>query len=304
MPDPAFTVAVTGSMGMIGSALVPYLMGRGHRVVRLVRRETKPPADGTTSMTWDPSAKSDAAAFAGIDALIHLAGANIAERRWNAERKRVILESRSIPTRRLAEAAAEWRPQVFLCASAAGYYGDRGDEELTEDSPPGTGFFPDVCKAWEAATEPARAAGVRTVNMRFGPVLNRKEGVLGKQLLPFKLGLGAVLGSGRQWISWIALSDAVAAIHHCLVTGAVDGPVNLVAPGPVRNREFTKTLGRVLSRPAFMWLPRFALRVLFGEIADEALLSSTRALPRKLLATGFTFAHPQLADALRFELQK
>jgi uncharacterized protein (TIGR01777 family) len=315
MPNATFTphtVLITGSRGLLGSELVPFLLARGHKVVRLVTGKvatpptTPPDDDGTKWRAWDPAERLPARlrrVVGDVDAVIHLAGDNVADGRWNDAKKRRIAESRTIPTRHIAEAIAalppDRRPKVFLCASAVGYYGSRGDETLTEDSPRGEGFFPDTCVAWEEATNPARDAGVRTANLRIGVVLSPKGGALGKQLLPFKLGLGAVLGSGKQWLPWITVNDVVGAIHHCLITEAVSGPVNVVGPNPVTNREFTKTLGRVLRRPAFFWLPRFALRLMFGQIADEALLASMKALPKKLQDTGFAFAHADLAAGLR-----
>jgi uncharacterized protein (TIGR01777 family) len=267
--------------------------------VRLVRGKIDADKDdGTRWLSWEPKAPLPPGTLDRVDAVIHLAGENVASRRWSEEQKKNILESRTIPTRHLAEAAAKAGVRVFLCASAVGFYGDRGNEVLTEDSPRGTGFFPETCAAWEEATSAARDSGLRVANLRIGVVLSAKGGALAKQLLPFKLGMGAVLGSGKQWIPWIAIDDVVGTIHHCMLTEAVRGPVNVVGPNPVTNREFTKTLARVLGRPAFMWLPRFALRAMFGQIADEALLASMHAVPRKLMDTGFTFRHAHLADAL------
>ena len=304
---PRLTVAVTGSRGLIGSALVPFLTTGGHRIVRLVTgRSQQPFDDGTGWVSWDPRAKPDPAIFDGIDAVIHLAGENVANGRWTAERKKRIVESRTGPTRAVADALAalpaDQRPKVFVCASAIGYYGSRGDELLTEESPRGTGFFPEVCQAWEDATEPARMAGIRTVNLRFGVVLSPRGGALGKQLPAFKSGLGASLGSGRQWVPWIGINDVVGAIHHGLMLDAVNGPVNLVSPNPVTNRVFTKTLARVLCRPAILRLPRFLLRALFGELADAGLLASLRAVPGKLAESGFEFEHSNLENTLRFVL--
>jgi hypothetical protein len=298
------TVVVTGSRGLIGSELVPSLLSRAHKVKRLVTGKVgTPPDDGTRWVPWDPHTKLDPSLFDGIDAVIHLAGENVASGRWTAAKKQEIVASRTIPTRNIAEAIAalpvERRPKAFVCASAVGFYGNRGDEVLTEDSPRGTGFFPDVCQDWEDATNPARDAGVRTVNLRIGVVLSPKGGALGKQLFAFKCGLGAVLGSGKQWVPWITVGDTIRAIHHCLTHETVSGPVNVVGPNPVTNRDFAKTLGRVLRRPAFFWLPRFALRLMFGQIADEALLASMKAVPKKLLDTGFAFGHTDLASALR-----
>jgi uncharacterized protein len=305
--SPRLAVAVTGSRGLIGSELVPFLTTGGHTVVRLVTGKAEPAFDdGTRWVNWTPRAKPEPALFAGLDAVIHLAGENVASGRWNAERKQRILESRTIPTRNIAEAlaalpAAE-RPRAFICASAIGYYGTRGEEVLTEESPPGDGYFPEVCRAWEAAAEPARVAGIRTANLRFGVVLTPKGGALGKQLAAFKAGLGAALGAGTQWVPWITIGDAVGAIHHCLMNSAIAGMVNVVAPNPVTNRDFTRTLARVLKRPALLRLPRFALRAAFGGLADEGLLASLRAVPKKLLDSGFAFQHTELSDALRFVL--
>jgi uncharacterized protein (TIGR01777 family) len=241
-----------------------------------------------------------------VDAVIHLAGDNVAEGRWSDAKKRRILESRTAPTRHIADAIAatppDRRPKAFICASAVGFYGTRGDEELTEESPTGTGFFPEVVRAWEAACEPARAAGVRFANLRIGVVLSPRGGALGKQLLPFKMGAGAVLGGGRQWLPWITVHDAVGAIHHCLMNEAIRGPVNLAAPNPATNGDFTKTLGRVLHRPTFLRLARPVLRAMFGELADEGLLASIRVLPARLLTGGFRFDHTDLESALRFLL--
>ena len=304
---PRLTVAVTGSRGLVGSELVPFLVTGGHKVVRLVTGQAKAPYDdGTTWRNWNPKEKPSPALFEGVDSVIHLASEGVATGRWNAAKKRRILESRTIPTRNLAEAIAALpsssRPSAFVCASAVGFYGNRGDEVLTEDSPAGTGFFPDVCKAWEEATAPARDAGIRTANMRIGVVLSPNGGALGKQLFAFRAGVGAVLGSGKQWLPWVTLNDTAGAIHHALMHDAVSGPVHVCSPNPATNREFTKTLGRVLRRPAFFWLPRVALRAMFGEIADEALLASMRAVPKKLLDTGFVFDHSELDPALRLML--
>jgi uncharacterized protein (TIGR01777 family) len=304
---PRLTVAVTGSRGTIGSDLVPFLTTGGHRVIRLLTGGATPAYDdGTKWVAWKPDAPLDPATFDGVDAVVHLAGDNVAEGRWTAAKKQKILDSRTVPTGHIAAAIAalpaDRRPKVFVCASAVGFYGDRGDEILTEDSAAGTGFFPDVARGWEGACAPARDAGVRTVNLRIGVVLSLRGGALAKQLLAFKTGAGAVLGSGNQWTPWITTNDLVGAISHALFTDALHGPVNAVAPNPVTNHAFTKTLGRVLHRPAVLWLPRVALRAMFGEVADEALLASMNARPAKLLAGGFRFDHPELEPALRFLL--
>ncbi|MFM8272071.1 MAG: TIGR01777 family oxidoreductase, partial [Gemmata sp.] len=276
-------------------------------VTRLLTGTAAPPYDdGTRWVGWSPTAPIAPDALEGADAVVHLAGDNVASGRWSAAKKRQILESRTVPTRAVARSLAALpaarRPKVLVSASAVGFYGTRGDAELTEDSPAGTGYFPDVSKAWEDACAPARDAGIRVVNLRLGVVLTPKGGALGKQLFAFKAGGGATLGSGTQWTPWVTIGDVVGAIHHALMTDALSGPVNAVGPNPVTNRTFTKALGRVLSRPALLWLPRPALLAMFGELADAALLASTRAKPAKLLATGFAFDHPDLEPALRFLL--
>lgn len=307
LPAP-LKVAVTGSRGLVGSDVVSFLLGGGHTITRLVSGEFGAPNDGTAWVRWHPKGALDPDVLAGHDAVIHLAGDGIASGRWSAAKKAKILDSRATPTRHLAEAIAALpegqRPKVFVSASAVGVYGDRGDEVLTEDSPAGTGFLADVCKAWESAAEPAARAGVRVVHPRIGVVLTPKGGALRPQLLPFKMGAGAVLGGGKQWLPWITLNDLVGVLHECAVNGSLRGPVNACAPNPVTNREFTKTLGRVLRRPAFFWLPRFALRAMFGEVADAAMLASLRGVPSKLAAAGFAFDHPELEPALRFLLGK
>jgi uncharacterized protein (TIGR01777 family) len=304
---PRLTIAVTGSRGLVGSELVAFLTTGGHRVVRLVTGKGGPKYDdGTKWRHWEPTAPLEAGMLDGVDAVIHLAGDNVASGRWSAAKKQKIRDSRTIPTRKLAEGLAALpvasRPKAFICASAIGYYGNRGDETLTEESPRGDGYFPDVCQAWEEATHPARDAGIRTVNVRIGVVLTPKGGALGKQLLAFKGGVGAVLGSGRQWVAWITIGDLVGAIYHSLMNETVWGPVNCVAPQPVTNQEFTKVLGRVLGRPAFFWLPRLFLRTVFGELADEGLLASTKVIPKKLLDSGFQFDQSQVKAGLKFVL--
>jgi hypothetical protein len=298
------TVAVTGSRGLVGTELTHFLTTGGYPVVRFVRGAPTPEAwdDGTRSVAWDPDAVVDPAALAGVDAVVHLAGENIGAGRWNESRKRLILESRTGPTRRLAGAAATAGVQVLVSASAVGIYGDRGDEELDESSSTGSGFLADVCKVWEEATEPAGRAGVRVVHLRIGIVLSPKGAALGGQLPAFRAGAGAVLGNGNQWMPWITVNDLVGAIHHALVTESLTGPVNATAPHPVTNREFGRTLARVLRRPYLMTLPRAALRLMFGEFADAALLASMKASPRKLTASGFAFDHAGLEPALRFLL--
>ncbi len=297
-------IAVTGSTGMVGSALVAALEGQGHLVRRLVRHDVQ---DAEREIRWNPEAgEIDAAELNGVDAVVHLAGENIAGRRWSEDFKRRILESRIKGTRLLAETLAqlEMKPSVLVSASATGFYGNRGDEEIDELAPSGNGFLAEVCREWEAAAQSAHDAGIRLVKLRIGPVLSPQGGALAKMLPPFKLGLGGVIGSGRQYFSWIALDDLVSAIVFALETDSLVGPVNAVAPGAVTNREFTKTLGRVLGRPTIFPMPAFAARLAFGEMADEMLLGGVRVAPHELTAADFEFAYPQLEPALRHLLGK
>jgi uncharacterized protein (TIGR01777 family) len=240
----------------------------------------------------------------GLDAVVHLAGENIADGRWTDEKKRRIRESRVQGTRALCEALAqlENKPKVLVCASAIGYYGDRGETLVDENSSAGGGFLSDVCQEWEQATEPARKAGIRVVNLRIGVVLSPKGGALAKMLLPFQMGAGGNLGSGKQYMSFVALDDVVGAIYHALTTESLSGPVNAVAPNPVRNSEFTKALGKVLHRPTIAPVPAFGARLLFGEMADALLLSSTRVAPTRLLESGYKFQCPDIDSALRHVL--
>jgi len=295
-------IAITGSSGLVGTALVAALEASGDRVRRLVRREVRDPL---REALWDPAGgRIDAAALEGIEAVVHLAGENIAAQRWADAFKRKLIESRIPPTRMLCEALAglQTKPRVLCSASATGYYGDRGEVPVDESSPPGQGFLAEACQPWEAATGPAREAGIRTVNLRIGVVLSRQGGALKKMLTPFRLGLGGVIGSGRQYMSWIALDDLVGAILFALSHESLAGPVNMVAPHPVTNHEFTKTLGRVLGRPTVFPMPAFAARLAFGEMADELLLSGARVEPRALTSAGFQFQYPQLEPALRHVL--
>ena len=293
-------ILVTGASGLVGSALVPLLAGGGHEVARLVRS-----VPGAGDIRWDPDAGVlEARALEGFDGVVHLAGENIASGRWNAAKKRRIKESRVRGTRLLAEALAglERPPRVLVSASAVGFYGDRGDEELTERSPAGSGFLSDVCREWEAATEAAEGKGIRVVHARLGVVLSRDGGALGKMLTPFRLGAGGIVGNGRQYMSWMTLDDTAAGLGHLLATETVSGPVNVVAPVPVTNREFTSTLGRVLRRPTVFPLPGFVARVVFGEMADALLLASTRVQPAGLLDSGYAFRHGSLEEGLRHVL--
>jgi len=289
-------VAVTGSTGLVGSALIPLLESAGHEVVRLRR-----PAQ------WDPeTGAADPSAFGGVDAVVHLAGENIAGGRWTAARKERILNSRVKGTKLIAETLGNLPqpPQVLVSASAIGYYGDRGSELLREQSPPGTGFLPDVCRQWEAATDAATRKGIRVVHLRTGIVLSGKGGALRKMLLPFKLGVGGKIGSGEQYWSWISIDDHCAAILHCIQASSLHGPVNSVSPSPVTNLEFTKALGRVLGRPVIFPLPAFAARLVLGEMSDPLLLASARIEPSKLMASRFIFRHKDPEPALRYVLSK
>lgn len=285
-------VAVTGASGLIGTALVRSLEADGHRVVRLVRRQ---PA-GPREMSWQPGGTLGAEALAGVDAVVHLAGAGIGDRRWSAAYKRVIRESRVRGTRTVAEAVAQARPRVLVCGSAIGFYGDTGGREVDETAPAGSGFLAGVVRDWEAAAAPAREAGVRVVFARTGLVLGR-GGLVGRLLPLFRLGLGGRLGDGRQWMSWISLDDEVAALRF-LLDGDLEGPVNLTAPRPVTNADFTRALARAVGRPAVLAVPGAALRLVLGEFAEEGALISQRVLPRRLEEAGFTFGHPEVTAAL------
>jgi uncharacterized protein len=290
-------VAVTGSHGLIGSAVVASLRARGDQVVRLVRGE----AAGADEISWQPhDGRIDAAGLEGIDAAVHLAGATLASR-WTPEQKEAIRSSRLLGTglvaRTLAGLAAP--PRVFVSGSAVGYYGNRGDEVLTESSGAGTGFLADVCREWEAAADPARRAGIRVTHPRFGVVLGGGGGILAKIVPIFKLGAGGPLGHGRQYLPWVAIDDAVGAILLALDRDGLDGPVNVVAPHAVTNREFTSALGHVIGRPAVIPVPAAALRALFGEMADEALLASQRVEPARLAAAEYRFRFGELEPALR-----
>jgi uncharacterized protein (TIGR01777 family) len=296
-------ILVSGSSGLVGSALLPALAAAGDEVVRLVRRKS----ENEREIGWDPArGVSEPERLEGFDGVVHLAGEGIAAGRWTAERQKRIRESRVVGTRVLCEALARTRhrPAVLVAASAVGAYGDRGNELLSESSPRGAGFLAEVCRDWEAATAPAADVGVRVVSLRTGIVLAKHGGALAKMLLPFRLGLGGPIGNGNQFMSWIALDDHVAAIRYALVAGALSGPVNAVAPNPVQNREFTRVLARVLRRPAIFPLPAFAARILLGKMADELLLSGQRVVPERLSSAGFIFAHPQLEGALRHVLDR
>jgi uncharacterized protein (TIGR01777 family) len=293
-------ILVSGASGLIGRALVAFLQGGGHEVYRLVRR-----AAGPGEIFWNPAAgELDPSAVEGFDAVIHLAGEGIAEGRWTPERKARILSSRVEGTRLLAQTVAQLtrKPEVFISASAIGFYGNRGDEALDETFESGTGFLADVCRAWEAETAVAEAAGIRVVKLRTGIVLSPRGGALAQMLPAFQAAAGGPVGSGRQVMSWIALDDVVGAIQHALFTSSLRGPVNLTGPAPVTSAEFARVLGRVLHRPAFMPLPSLAVNVMFGELGQALLLEGARVLPRALQASGFEFLCPDLESALRHEL--
>ncbi len=290
-------VVVTGSSGLIGRAVVAALRARGDDVTLLVRHEPQGPSESQ----WDPAAGSiDPAAITGASAVVHLAGAGIADHRWSTQRKAEILGSRVRSTDLVARALAASAPgSVLVSGSAIGIYGNRGDEVLDERSETGHGFLADVCRAWEAATEPAASAGARVVLLRTGVVLSPSGGALGRQLPLFRLGLGGRLGDGRQWLSWISLADEVGAILHAIDEPALSGPVDATAPNPVTNGTFTSALAAAVHRPALLAVPRAALRLALGpELADEALLASQRVLPARLVATGYRFVAPDITTAL------
>jgi uncharacterized protein (TIGR01777 family) len=298
MYPPLAKIVLSGASGMLGGALSRALATRNQETLQLVRR----PAARSTEIQWNPAATpliADAAALEGLAAAIHLSGANVAAHRWTPAYKREIAASRIDSTRALAATLAHLSrpPQVMLVASAIGIYGNRGDELLNESSAPGSGFMAELCEQWEAAAQPARDAGIRVVHLRFGVVLG-PGGALARMTPIFRLGLGGPLGSGRQWMSWISLSDAVAAILFALDTPSLAGPVNFTAPNPVTNMEFTRALARRLHRPAIFPVPAFALRIALGQMADEALLASARVLPARLAEAGFQFQHPTVEDAL------
>lgn len=288
-------ILVSGSSGPIGAALLPSLIAHDWKVTRLVRGT----ASGPDEIAWDPLQPLRPQTVSGFEGVVHLAGESIVGR-WTEEKKRRIRESRVQGTRHLSEALAEapLRPQVLITASAIGFYGDRGDETLREDSPAGSGFLPEVCREWEGAAQPAEEAGIRTAQVRFGLVLTPEGGALGKMLTPFRLGVGGNMGNGRQWWSWIHVHDLVSAIQRVLDTNLA-GAVNAVAPVPVRNSEFTRTLASVLSRPAIFPMPAFAVRLAFGQMGDELLLASQKVEPAKLLAGGFPFRYAELKEALK-----
>src|SRR3954471_5368665 len=291
-------VLISGASGLVGSALIPALVSRGDPVIRLVRHPAEP---GAPEIQWSPGSRLDPEVLEGFDSVIHLAGENIFGR-WTPAKKSAIYQSRVGGAQTLSDAIAgcQRAPGVFLSASAIGYYGSRGDEPLDEESSLGEGYLAEVAREWESATGAARRAGTRVVNLRFGVVLSPQGGALQKMLTPFRLGLGGRIGNGKQWFSWITIDDTIAAILFALDQERVRGPVNLVAPTPVTNGEFAKTLGRVLHRPAIFPVPIFIPKTVFGrEMTDETLSASQRVIPAKLAAAGYNFRHPELEGALR-----
>jgi uncharacterized protein (TIGR01777 family) len=294
-------VLISGATGLIGSSLAQELKSGGHHVTSLTRSPT-----GENNISWDPDAGTVDGSLEGTDAVVHLAGESIAEGRWTVSKKRRIMDSRKKGTRLLAETIAGLTtpPRVMVSASAVGYYGDRADEVLREDSRPGSDFLAEVCKAWEAAADPAREAGIRVVHTRFGIVLSLEGGALGTMLPIFKLGGGGRIGRGRQWWSWVAIDDVVGTIHHALENDSVEGPVNVGSPNPMTNAEYTRVLGKVLNRPTVLPVPAPAIRLALGGIADALLLASQRMDPAKLKETGYRFRHPELEGALRHLLER
>ena len=292
-------VLVSGMSGPIGTALLPTLKSSGARISRLTRKTGKYSSSDEQPIPWDPAQPIAPESVSGFDAVIHLAGESIVGR-WTNAKKKEIRDSRVNGTTHLARAIAQakHKPQVFICGSAIGFYGDRGDEVLNEESAPGSGFLADVCREWEAASQPAADARIRTVLIRTGIVLTPKGGALGKMLLPFKMGVGGRIGDGRQWMSWIDIRDMVGAIHHVIKNDLLHGPVNMVAPKPVTNAEFTRTLASVLSRPAIFPVPTFVVKLAFGEMAETALLGSQRVEPGQLVGSGYPFRFSELRTSL------
>tara|TARA_X000001036_G_scaffold322932_1_gene301372 strand:+ start:1038 stop:2441 length:1404 start_codon:yes stop_codon:yes gene_type:complete len=295
---PRKRVLVVGGSGLIGSNLIPFLDCMGHEVLQLVRREPS----HSRQRFWDPSnGVLDVEHLTDIDAVIHLGGVGIGDKRWTKKRKAQIIDSRKESVSLLAEkmAAMESPPEVFIVASAIGYYGDRGDETLDESSARGDGFLPETVEMWEASADAARAASIRTIHLRSGIVMSPRGGALGRMLLPFKLGAGGPIGNGKQWFSWISMNDHIAAIQHLMMTPDCEGAFNLTSPNPVKQKQFARVLGRVLRRPAFIPLPGFVLRIVFGELARPILLEGQKVLPDRLLKSGFEFQTPNLEGSLR-----
>jgi uncharacterized protein len=298
-------VLVTGASGPIGRALLPTLNANGAHVTRLTRDDSQQLSAEERTLSWDPSQPFTADVLSGFDAVIHLAGETIVGR-WTETKKKNIRDSRVIGTKHISDALAHAKdkPEVFICASAVGYYGNRGDEVLTEQSEAGSGFLADVCREWESATQAAVESGIRTVLIRTGVVLSPERGALGKMLPAFKMGVGGRVGDGRQWMSWIDVQDLVGAIHHILKSDLLSGPINMVAPRPVTNSEFTTTLGSVLSRPTVFPIPAFAVKLIFGEMGETVLLGSQRVEPTQLVSSGYPFRYRTLRASLENTLKR
>ncbi len=297
-------ILVSGGSGLVGTELIAALTYEGHQVIQLVRRNPNPKSR-ITEIVWDPEHGAfDSTTLRRIDAAIHLGGISIAGGRWSSKRKLLIRESRVRSTRLLAQALAGMPepPKVFITASAIGYYGDRGEEPLTEDSPPGEGFLADTAVRWEGATDSAKEAGIRVVHARFGLVLSRQGGLLSKLRVPFQTAFGGKLGNGRQWWSWISLADVVKGLSFVLAKEDISGPVNFTAPTPVRNEDFTKLMAKTLSRPAWFNIPAPVIKLVFGQMGDETMLYSQRAFPEVLRASGFEWTYGDLDDVLFYEL--
>ncbi len=290
-------VAVTGTSGLIGSHLLSFLSKKDVTISKILRENPDDP-----HISWKPEGGEWDSVFTdGIDGFVHLAGENIASGKWTKVKKEKIRSSRVEGTKKLCEHILKLPtpPSVFVCASAIGFYGDRGMEFLNESSSRGSGFLPDVCVDWEEATDSISKAGIRVVNVRFGVVLSKDGGAMAKMLTPFKMGMGGKVGSGKQYMSWVAIDDVTGAIYHALTTGTLKGPVNVTAPNPVTNIEFTRALGHVLNRPTVMPMPAFAAKLAFGEMANDLLLASTKVAPKKLFETGYIFQYTEIENALK-----